>query len=104
MDRRFVTAAFVVAALLPQALAAQTTSSNASKTTSSSKTTTHINNNHATSGKSTKRHHRHESPWSRNVIVTGVNAQDYLTPTATPKPPAKNKVNTGGTVFKSIGN
>ena len=99
MDRRFVTAAFVVAALLPQALAAQTTSPS-----NSSKTTSHTNNNHSNSGKNTKHHHRHQSPWSRNVIVTGVNAQDYLTPTSTPKPPAKNNVNTGGTVFKSIGN
>ena len=100
MDRRFVIAAFVVAALLPQALAAQTTSpSSASKSSSSPRTTSHSNN-----GKNWQHHHRHQSPWSRNVIVTGVNAQDYLTPTSTPKPPAKNNVNTGGTVFKSIGN
>jgi len=52
-------------------------------------------------------HHRdrRQSPWNRNVIVTGVNAQDYL---ATPKPaklPKKNKLNKpGGTVFKKISN
>lgn len=102
MGRRFITAAFVVAALLPQALAAQTPSSSGSKSTPS-KTTNHNSNN-----KNWRHHDRHQSPWNRNVIVTGVNAQDYLYPsyaTTAPKPPPKNKVNKpGGTVFKSIGN
>ncbi|MGH7661100.1 MAG: hypothetical protein ACRENA_09340 [Vulcanimicrobiaceae bacterium] len=89
--RRILTAAFLAAALVPQALAAQTTTPH---------TTRHSNNNNS----KTQHHHRQQSPWNRNVLVTGVNAQNYLAPTATPKPPKKNKVNTGGTVFKSIGN
>ena len=97
MDRRLVTAAFIAVALLPQALAAQQSST--TSTTQSKTTTSHNNNKNA--------HHNrnaHQSPWNRNVIVTGVNAQNYLSATATPKPPPKNKVNTGGEVFKKIGN
>jgi hypothetical protein len=111
MARRFLAIAFVLAALAPGAFArAQSTQgtqstahgSASSKTASSSKTS----GSHTTNRNGHNMHSRHGNvpPWANSVYVNGGTAAQYL---ATPKPkppPGKNKVNTGGQVFKSISN
>ncbi|GEM_PF-3461742 len=108
MDRRLLTAAFLAAALMPQALAAQTATSSSSGAPSATSSSNTANHNH--SHGNNPQHPGGQSPWwRRGLYITGVNAQNYLLPSyATPvwqQPPSKNKINKpGGTIFKSIGN
>jgi hypothetical protein len=104
MARRLLAIAFVLAALAPEAfVSAQQTSQNAATRSSASHTAT-ASGHHSASPNASKKHHGNVPPWSNSVYVNGGNAAQYLA-TSTPKPPpGKNKVNTGGQVFKSISN
>ena len=103
MARRFLAIAFVLAALAPQAFVSAQQSSQSAATHSGS-TSASVHTRHSAPPNGRSHNHGNVPPWSNSVYVNGGNAAQYL---ATPKPkppPGKNKVNTGGQVFKSISN
>lgn len=99
--RRLLAIAFVLAALAPNALSAQGSSSPSNSHATSTKTAT---TKKATTANKNHKSHGKNPWWSRSVYINAGNASQYLAPTAPPKPPPKNKVNTGGEVFKKISN
>ncbi|MBV8583307.1 MAG: hypothetical protein JO241_04860 [Candidatus Eremiobacteraeota bacterium] len=106
MLRPLFAAAFVLAALLPDAiaLAQQSGSQNSNSSTKATTSNAQSRNNNNANNNTTHKHKGNNPWWGRSVYINAGNAEQYLTPTSTPKPPAKNNVNTGGQVFKSIGN
>jgi hypothetical protein len=100
--------AFVLSALLPGALGAQQSTSSSSSSSHSSTTKSSSNSKSSTTSKNAAnnkyRKNHGQNPWSRNVLINAGSASQYLTASPPPKPPPKNKVNSGGEVFKSIGN
>jgi len=103
MLRRLLLVAFVLAAFVPQAIAAQSSTPKSSTSKSSTSKSSTSKSTANSSGKNGKHYAQHrQSPWS-NVIVNGVSVPSS---SPAPKSPGKNKVHndTGGTVFKSIGN
>ncbi|HTX02583.1 MAG TPA: hypothetical protein VMD07_02795 [Candidatus Acidoferrales bacterium] len=103
MARRIVAIVFVLAAFAPQTFAGAQQSTHATRT---SHTTTASKSTASAHHSSSNAKHGHRSnPWANSVYVNGGTAAQYLA-TSRPKPPPKNKVNTGSgqEVFKSISN
>jgi hypothetical protein len=64
----------------------------------------HATHNTNRNGHHVQHRHGNVPPWSNSVYVNGGNAAQYLATSKPKPPPGKNKVNTGGEVFKSISN
>jgi hypothetical protein len=94
MARRFLAIAFVLAALAPEAFVSAQQGATPRTPPGTPRHSMPPNANHG---------HR-SNPWANSLYINGGNPAQYLA-TSTPKPPpGKNKVNTGGQVFKSISN